>query len=191
LFVTAKNDKVLKSYGIVLNKEQRGLLAKIHNSASIKTGAGQKLVLNLQAKLMKDIILHVQRRVEQERLESRMEAERKDWDAEQDEIRTQELRVKMAKFLLERQQENDVLNYVIEKEANESDEDFNVFDQLAQEVGEERVGQKLREDFSKKLEGEKSRIVTDKKEEKIDYHIDPDKLEETLKKHSDQPPARL
>ena len=37
----------------------------------------------------------------------------------------------MATFLQERQQENDVINYVIDKEANESDEDYNYFDQLA------------------------------------------------------------
>lgn len=69
-----------------------------------------------------------------------MERERKEWEAEQEGIRGQELRVKMAKFLLERQQDNDVLNYVIEKEANDSDEDFNVFDKLAQNVEDSALG---------------------------------------------------
>lgn len=134
---------------------------------------------------------HVAATIEKQRLNSRMDRERKEWDAEQEGIRGQELRVKMAKFLLERQQENDVLNYVIEKEANDSDEDFNVFDQLAQKVEEDALGQKLREDFSKKLVGEKARIVTDTAEEKIGYRIDPDQLDETLKKHADQPAPRL
>jgi len=36
-----------------------------------------------------------------------------------------------------------VLNYVIEKEANDSDEDFNVFDQMAQGIPRESIDIKL------------------------------------------------
>ncbi len=46
-----------------------------------------------------------------------MAEERAEYVVEQNNARSKELRIKMAKFLLDTQQANDILNYVIEEEA--------------------------------------------------------------------------
>lgn len=58
----------------------------------------------------------------------------------------------MAKFLLEKQQEKDILNYVIEEEAYKSQEGFNVFDQMAQGIQNDDIIGKLTSNFKEQLD---------------------------------------
>lgn len=69
-----------------------------------------------------------------------------------------------------------MLNYVIEKEANDSDEDFNVFDQMAQGIAKENIDEKLKDVFGKKLKQVKEQIISEESRKKMEYKIDKDKL---------------
>ena len=142
-----------------MSDEQRELLGKIHGNCKVpgtgldsqmggsKIAVPNKLARNLMIKLMKEVSGIIVTSITAERLGAAMQQEAKEYTREQNLNKKKELLQKMAAFLQERQQENDVINYVIDKEANESDEDYNYFDQLAQGESEERVKAQLHNTF--------------------------------------------
>ena len=96
----------------------------------------------------------------------------------------------MAKFLLEKQQENDILNYVIEEEAYKSQENFNVFDQMAQGISKDEIEGKLKEDFNNLLDTKRKQIEGEQVTQKVDFHMDPNLINEQLK-NSFKPPEQI
>ena len=98
----------------------------------------------------------------------------------------------MAHFLVDKQVENDALTYVLEKEAFDSDEDFNIFDKIAQDLSETEARIKIRDDFRTKIISIKKEMTQEEKQEKISYFIDPDpiKLEQQLKQHAEFKPRQ-
>ena len=80
---------------------------------------------------MKQLLPIIEARAAQERIAKEVAEEQQQYAQEQDEKRSQELRIKLENFLRERQRAQDAVNYMLDKEAADSDEDFNVFDQMA------------------------------------------------------------
>ena len=64
----------------------------------------------------------------------------------------EELQEKLKKFIQDRHQENAILEYVMEQEADDSDEEFNHFDQMASKLSEVEVTARLKRDFRNKME---------------------------------------
>ncbi len=65
----------------------------------MKSAAGNKLSLIWLNKLMKALGTVVEQKMDKERVEREMEQERAEYLQEQNDMRTKELRIKMAKFL--------------------------------------------------------------------------------------------
>ena len=65
----------------------------------MKSAAGNKLSLIWLNKLMKALGSVVEQKMDKERVEKDMEQERAEYLQEQNDMRTKELRIKMAKFL--------------------------------------------------------------------------------------------
>lgn len=80
------------------------------------------------------------------RVQQQNERELAEWRGEKDAKKSNELREKIARFLIECRHKNDVQNYVIEQEAIDSDEEKNFFDQMGVEDLSERA---MRKDLTK------------------------------------------
>lgn len=81
-----------------------------------------------------------------------MAKEQADFYAEQARVMNDDLQQKLKKFIQDRHQENAVLEYVMAQEANDSDEEFNHFDQMASKLSKEEVTARLKRDFLGKME---------------------------------------
>ena len=55
------------------------------------------------------------------------------------------------KFIQEKRTDKSVIDFVLDEEAHQSDDDFNVFDQIAQGIEDHQVINKLSSDFTNKI----------------------------------------
>ena len=71
---------------------------------------------------------------------------------EQAKVMNDQLKDKMKNFIQARHQENEVLEYVLQQEANSSDEEFNHFDEMASKMKPAEVSEKLKRNFINKID---------------------------------------
>ena len=88
----------------------------------------------------------------------------------------------MANFLQEKQHDNNVLNYVMQKEDYDSDEGFNYFDQIAQGIQDHETYARLKIEFTNKLKEVKKHILQEEEKMKLDTHLNINTVEQVLNK---------
>lgn len=166
-----KNDKALEDLGMEdekKRKEQLQLLEKYFQALRPNPNLAQRMMERFMATLAP----FVEQQIQQEVTRAEMQEELEEYRQEQKRLQEKELRWKMAKFLQGRQQANDILNFVVEKEAYDSDEEFNIFDQAALGLSLDEVRTRLTKDFKKKLSATTQRLASPAVKKKVEYLLD-------------------
>ena len=118
ILMETQSDKGLKHLGFKLDETKSEALRQFLKKHEIAKPDFKK---QLKFKFIKGYIKgFVIAKMKQQELDKLVSNEINEFNKEQSDARSKELKIKMAKFLLEKQQENDILNYVIEEEAYKS-----------------------------------------------------------------------
>ena len=155
----SKNERALRELGFMLDKDQLNALKDFQKSYNIVPDEKKQLKNKVKIKFIRTHATNIRgfvvAKIKKQDLDNLVNNEIEEFQKEQSEARSKELRIKMAKFLLEKQQENDILNYVIEEEAYKSQEGFNVFDQMAQGITDQEISGRLKHNFKELLESKR------------------------------------
>jgi len=109
--------------------------------------------------------------------------EQMDYWAEQDAMMSERLKEQVRQFVQQKKHEDAVLKYVSDQEANESDEDFNIFDKMAAGLSEKETQQKIRADYQAKVDVVRKQLAQEEQSQvKLDRFISIHNLNEVLAK---------
>jgi len=190
-FVVTKSTANAAKWGVTISPTQVTVLEKYHASTALKSGTSFKLAQKHQKRLLREVLQQLEQLFHKKRKREEMIQEQREYEREQAALMDAQLQLSKKKFLRARQQDRAVLDFVLDREANESDEDFNVFDQRAKGLGEEQVSKLLRSTFAAKVQEVADQVAAEAgTQEKLEYFISENNLEAVLKKAMHVPPPR-
>lgn len=159
--------KHLQHHDLLLNPQQRGFLDKYHSSINLKTANSVKLAQKFQQKLLKDVHQQVEHRILKERLRKAMIEEQNAYKREQEIQTNKDLQESIQNFLMEIKKDSSIVQYVLDLEANESDEDFNIFDAKAKNIEMDDMYRVLKGFFTTKVVEAKQKIIKKEMKSKL------------------------
>ena len=172
-----KTDATMSKHRVTLTKQQNRLLEKYHSSIALNSSTGDKMAVKAQNKLMKEIAVQIEEIFKKDRIKQAMIQEKEDYWREQNQEMNERLLESIKKFKQSMLHENAVLNYVLDQEAQDSDEDFNVFDKMAGDYNDEEVKAKLLQQLRKKIDKVKKAVEDEEgTQERLEMFIDENNL---------------
>lgn len=173
-------DQILKKHQASLTPFQKNYIDRYHQALELKSTNRFTQAKKQQLKVMKVLHVQIRARVKLERMRNAIIQERVDYRKEREGIQNKKLQVSMKEFVHDRRQESAVMEYILDREVNDSDDDLNIFDQLAAGVQIDAVKDKLFEDFKQKMEIVKVRMKDKEEQKRLGGYIQANSMEHGL-----------
>lgn len=172
IFHTTKTDVNVHKFGYELSNAQRTFLEKYHSSMALKSATSTKLAQKLQVKLLKELVQMIEEKVGAERSRLAMIQEQKDYWIELNKEMHNKLTATIPYFEAQATHNKNVIDYVLEQEENESDEDFNVFDKIAAGYSDRDATNRISNDFLGKIQRINEKVASEApKEQKLEQYL--------------------